>query len=209
VLQQSASAGDLLSGRIDSVPGLTAVGDTDAGRLWRVAPATLEDGKEDAGGRTARVRVVDADGRTEASVPSSAVAAEGTVPAGADGRTLVLAEESDAGWHATLDGRELEAVSDGWQQAFALPAAGGTVSVSYVSPYQPWAEAVQGVLLAMTVLLAIPIPARPRVVRPKDGRRPYRDVRPRPSSVTTAVEPDGAGIPEEEPQPVTSGSSSM
>ncbi|MHA7191182.1 glycosyltransferase [Arthrobacter sp. MDT2-16] len=209
VLQQSASAGDFLSGRIGSVPGLTAVGDTDAGRLWRVAPATLEDGTEDTGDRTARVRVVDADGRTEASVPSSAIAAEGTVPAGADGRTLVLAEEADAGWRATLDGEELEAVPDGWQQAFALPAAGGTVTVSYVSPYQPWAEAVQGVLLAMTVLLAIPLPSRPRIVQPERGRRPHRE-RPTPSAATAAAGPDdGVGTLVEEPQPVTSGSSSM
>ncbi|MHA7280312.1 glycosyltransferase family 2 protein [Arthrobacter sp. MDT2-2] len=179
VLQQSGTAGDFLSGRIDSVPGLTAVGDTDAGRLWRAAPV-LDDGTEDAGNRTARVRVVDADGRTEETVASGAVDARGTIAAGAEGRVLVLAEETDHGWQATLDGRRLETTSAGWHQAFALPAAGGTVAVSYVSPYQPWAEASQAIILGLTVLLAVPIPSRPRVVRPTGGRRPQSSERRRP-----------------------------
>ncbi|MDQ0733998.1 hypothetical protein QFZ50_000461 [Arthrobacter agilis] len=208
VLQQSGTAGDFLSGRIDSVPGLTAVGDTDAGRLWRVAPATLDDGTEDAGDRTARVRVVDADGRTEAILSSSAVLASGTVPPGADGRRLVLAEEADAGWQASLDGEQLDASSDGWQQAFDLPAGGGDVTVSYVGPFHPWAEAVQAVLLGLTLLLAIPLPSRPRVVRPA-GRRPYGG-RPVPPTRTAGISADDdVQAPSGAPQPVTSGSSPM
>ncbi|MFJ6003444.1 glycosyltransferase [Arthrobacter sp. NPDC092385] len=211
VLQQSETAGDFLSGRIDSVPGLTAVGDTDAGRLWRVVPATRDDGTEDEGDRTARVRVVGADGRTEATVPSSAVAADGAIPAGAEGRRLVLAEEAAAGWQASLDGERLEATSDDWRQAFALPAAGGTVTVSYVSPYQPWAGGVQAVVLGLTVLLAVPIPSRPRVALPKGGRRP----RPAAGSGRAAGETGvdggtgtGAEAHEDQPHPATSGSSS-
>ncbi|MHA7286790.1 glycosyltransferase family 2 protein [Arthrobacter sp. MDT3-44] len=180
VLRESGTTGGFLSGRIDSVPGLTAVGDTDAGRLWRVAPV-LDDGTEDAGNRTARVRVVDADGRTEELVASGALDARGTIAAGAEGRTLVLAEEADPGWQATLDGRRLQTTSAGWRQAFALPADGGTVAVSYVSPYQPWAETAQAIILGLTVLLAIPIPSRPRVVRPPGGRRPNSSDRRRPS----------------------------
>ncbi len=190
VLQQSGTAGDFLSGRIDSVPGLTTVGDTDAGRLWRVAPV-LDDGTEDAGSRTARVRVVDAEGRTEATVASGAVDAGGTIAAGADGRMLILAEEADPGWQATLDGRRLETTSAGWHQAFALPPDGGTVEVSYVSPYQPWAEAVQAIILALTVLLAVPVPSRPRVVRPAGGRRPQPSDRRRPSDATDPTSPTG------------------
>lgn len=167
VLEQSEAAGEFLSDRIDSVPGLTPVGDTAAGLLWRVAPATLDDGTEDAGDRTARVRVVDADGRTEATVASGPVDAVGRIGAGAGDRTLVLAEEADPGWRAQLDGNPLATVSRGWQQAFVLPAEGGTVNVSYVSQYRPWAESAQAVMLALTVLLAIPIPARTRVARPQ------------------------------------------
>lgn len=222
VLQQSGTAGDFLGSRIDSVPGLTAVGDTDAGRLWRVAAPTLEDGTEDAAARTARVRVVDADGRTEAIVPSSAVLAEGAVPPGAEGRKLVLAEEADPGWQASLGGERLDPASDGWQQAFDLPAAGGEVTVSFVSPFQPWAEAVQAVLLALTLLLAIPLPSRPRVARPTGGRRSPAG-RPEPSQYATTRADDGADSADDvddvdgadgdtrddDLQPVTSGSSPM
>ncbi|WDF34830.1 glycosyltransferase family 2 protein [Arthrobacter agilis] len=166
VLRQAEAAGDFLSARIDSVPGLAPVGDTDAGRLWRVVPATLDNGTEDAGGRTARVRVLDAEGRTEGTVPSEGVSAAGPVPAGDEGRLLVLAEEADPGWQASLDGMRLGTASDGWQQAFSLPSRGGTVQVSYVSPYEPWSEAVQVIVLGLTLLLAIPLPSKPRVARP-------------------------------------------
>ncbi len=210
VLRQSEAAGDFLSGRIDAVPGLTAVGDTEAGRLWRVVPATLGGGTEDAGDPTARVRVVDAEGRTEALVPSSDVDAAGTVPAGAEGRRLVLAEEADPGWHASLDGERLEPVSDGWQQAFALPAAGGRVDLSYTGAYQPWAEGLQAIVLGLTLLLAIPVPVRPAVVRPKGGH-PQRPASRRPSSDDAVSGVPGDGRRDDEPagagpQPATSGS---
>ena len=165
VLRPSETAGGVLGARIDSVPGLTAVGDTDTGRLWRVVPATLSDGTEDAGDLTARVRVVNVDGGTQQIVPSDGIAAEGRIGAGTDDRRLVLAEESHPGWKATLDGEPLAATTDGWQQAFTLPAEGGTVSVSFDSPYEPWAEAVQVVILALTALLAIPVPSVRGVVR--------------------------------------------
>ncbi len=214
VLRQSETAGDFLSGRIDSGPGLTAVGDTEAGRLWRVAPATLADGTADEGDSTARVRVVGADGRTEALVPSAAVGAAGSIEEGAAGRTLVLAEQADPGWQATLGGRRLDAASAGWQQSFALPAEGGRVEVSYVSPYQPWAHVAQGILLALTLLLAVPIPSRPRVVRPRGSRRPvHHDGRSSHPDAPSAQDEDGAAaadpIPDDVPQPVTSGRSSM
>ncbi len=203
VLRQSEAAGDFVSGRIDSVPGLTAVGDTEAGRLWRVAPSA-----SGPGDLTARVRVLDAEGRTESILPSSDVEAAGTVPAGGGDRRLVLAEEADPGWHAVLDGRRLEPVSDGWRQAFALPAAGGAVEVSYTSPYQPWSEALQAVVLGLTLLLALPVPSRPAVARPTGGaprqavRRPSGEATSAPADDPVDRAPDGA-----RPQPVSSGRS--
>lgn len=46
---------------------------------------------------------------------------------------LVVHENANAGWRATLDGRSLRAVRvDGWQQAFVVPAdAHGTVALRY------------------------------------------------------------------------------
>ena len=178
VLQQPETAGELLAGRISAVPGLTSVGATDAGLLWRVVPGVLGDGTEDEGAATARVRVVDADGRTAAVVPSGLQDAGGAVPAGDAGRTLVLAEESDPGWQATLDGVALAPTSSGWYQEFALSAGGGTVRVRYVSPYRPWVGTAQLVVLGMTVLLAVPLPTRPRLARPKSAPTPGRTRQP-------------------------------
>ncbi|MPY11383.1 glycosyltransferase family 2 protein [Arthrobacter sp. KR32] len=223
VLQQSDTAGDFLSARIDSVPGLTAVGDTDSGRLWRVTPATLEDGTEDAGGSTARVRVLAADGLTLTAVPSGPVQAEGVISPGPAGRTLAIAEEADPGWQATLDGRPLDRVSDGWRQSFALPAEGGNLRVTFASPYQPWSEAVQAVVIGLTLLLAIPLPTRQPVTKTRSGRGALRTpVRPpvvgrsgsrpaerdgRTSHPQTVG--DGTGRDDDRAQPVTSGSGSV
>ncbi|MHA7239374.1 glycosyltransferase [Arthrobacter sp. TMS1-12-1] len=217
VLRQSDAAGDFLSRRIDSVPGLTAVGDTTGGRLWRVAAGTPDGGTEDTGDPTARVRVVDADGRTGALVASSDLRAGGPVPAGAEGRRLVLAEEPDPGWQASLDGRRLEPVADGWQQSFALPAAGGTVELSYTSAYQPWSEALQALVLGLTMLLALPIPVRPAAIRPGSGRPPRQVSPPSPAGSaasgpqddrTDDVSRGDAMGGDARPQPVTSGSGS-
>ncbi len=209
VLRQSEAAGDFLSGRIDSVPGLTAVGDTEAGRLWRVAPAMSDGGTEDIGDLPARARVVGAEGRTEAIVPSSGVDAGGAVPPGAEGRRLVLAEEADPGWRASLDGERLEPVSDGWQQAFALPAAGGRVDISYSSVFEPWVEAIQALVLGLTALLALPIPSRPAVARPKGGH-PARQATRRPlSDATVPGNPRDDVMAGASPQPATTGSGAM
>ncbi len=165
VLQQSGTAAEVLAGRIDSVPGLAAVGNTDSGWLWRVVPPAGQGGAEDSRAQTARVRILDADGRAEALVPSGQVAVETRIPNGSEGRKLVLAERADTGWKATLDGKALVSDPAGWAQAFALPAGGGDLAVRYVSPWQPWAEAGQAAVLLMTLLLALPIPAGPRLLR--------------------------------------------
>ncbi|MHA7282174.1 glycosyltransferase [Arthrobacter sp. TMS2-4] len=210
VLRQSDAAGDFLSGRIDSVPGLTAVGDTGAGRLWRVAPATADGGTGTAGSAgdlTARARIVDSAGRTEAVLPSSDVSASGTIAAGAEGRRLVLAEDADPGWHAVLDGRRLEPVTDGWQQAFLLPAAGGTVEVSFTGTYEPWAEALQAIVLGLTLLLALPIPSRPTGARPS-GVHASRQAALRTSDDAASIPADdrtGDAPDEARRQPVSTG----
>ncbi len=173
VLQQSDTAAELLAERLDAVPGLAAVGITPSGWLWRVAPAVMPDGTEDAGGRTARARILDAEGRTETLVPSGANRVETRIQGGEAKRLLVLAERADRGWHATLDGRSLEGASDGWAQAFLLPPSGGHLTVGYVSPWQPWAEAFQVAVFGAGTLLAVPVPvpARLRTVRlPPAGR---------------------------------------
>ncbi|HEY0217972.1 MAG TPA: glycosyltransferase, partial [Cellulomonas sp.] len=70
----------------------------------------------------------DPDGLTGAdatAVAATGTALDTTIPAGTTDRLLVLAERADAGWHATLDGQPLRAVTDGWRQTFAVGPDGG------------------------------------------------------------------------------------
>ena len=158
VLSDSDSGAGLTAGRMDAVPGLVAVGHTDAGWLWRISP--LNQPVIEAADVAHRVRIVDATGATIGLLPSGTVDADGTVPAGSDGRLVVLAERADPNWKATLNGRELSSTASGWAQAFTLPADGGRLSIRYDAPWALWAAAGQAVLIGMTVLLAIPLPSR-------------------------------------------------
>ncbi|WP_312180119.1 glycosyltransferase, partial [Arthrobacter sp.] len=176
VLQTSDTAAELLADRMDAVPGLTAVGQTGSGWLWRVVGTLDEQGTETAAGQTARARIQDADGQTVALVPSETTAIRADIPAGEDGRRLVLAERADAGWQASLDGNRLEPDTDGWAQAFKLPADGGTLTLDYRSAWEPWTEIVQVIVFGLTLLLAVPTPARSGVIRLPGKQRPARPV---------------------------------
>jgi arabinofuranan 3-O-arabinosyltransferase len=87
---------------------------------------------------------------------------------------LVVPENRNAGWTATLDGQRLRAVRvDGWQQAFVLPAGeGGTVSLVF-APDRPYREGLAaGAACVLAVALAALVPARRRrlVVGPPASR---------------------------------------
>ncbi|GAA3802063.1 glycosyltransferase [Cellulomonas soli] len=169
--QDDGSTGDAarlraeLVGRLDATAGLERVTDNDAGTLWRVAPSDAQ-----ATVVAAWARIVPS-GVDIASAGSAALAVEAqsrtvdtTVDPGDDGRVLVLAERADPRWRAWLDGDPVRAVEGGWRQTFALGADGGHLEVRYVAPNRtPWLV-VQGVVLGLTVLLALP-------VRRKGGRR--------------------------------------
>ena len=165
VLQHSGTASELLSTRIDSVPGLAAVGSTNAGWLWRVTGSLDEAGTEAESAAAGRARVEAPDGTTESVLASGVQDASGVLEPGEEGRRLVLAERSDPGWFATLDGKDLPDASEGWAQAFALPAGGGELQVGYRSPWQPWSDVLQVSVLALTLLLAVPVPARKSALR--------------------------------------------
>lgn len=76
---------------------------------------------------------------------------------------LVVPENTNAGWTATLDGRRLEpAVIDGWQQGFVLPAGpSGTVDIDFApgATYRTALVAGAGAVVLVAVLAAFP--ARP------------------------------------------------
>lgn len=163
VLRASDTAAQLTSSRMDAVPGLVAVGKTDAGWLWRISP--LNQPAIEAADVAHRVRIVDRAGAAIGLLPSETVSADGPVPAGPEGRLVVLAERADPGWSAWLDGRRLTATTSGWAQAFTLPAGGGQLSIRYEAPWALWAGLAQAVVIGLTALLAIPMPAR----RPHTG----------------------------------------
>ena len=163
VLRSADTAAQLTASRMDAVPGLVAVGQTDVGWLWRISP--LNQPVLQAADVAHRVRIVDSRGVATALVASGTDDVDAAVPAGAEGRLVVLAERADPGWTAWLDGRKLTATTSGWSQAFTLPASGGQLTIRYDSPWSVWAAAAQITVIGLTVILAIPMPAR----RPRTG----------------------------------------
>ncbi|HEY3471260.1 MAG TPA: alpha-(1-_3)-arabinofuranosyltransferase family protein, partial [Amycolatopsis sp.] len=89
---------------------------------------------------------------------------------------LAVPENANAGWVATLDGRELARTRvDGWQQAWIVPAgAGGEVSLSFEPDSRYRAFLLIGVVAVLLLLVGVAWPAR---------RRPF------------AVTPGGAAVP--------------
>jgi len=145
-------AGDEERARIDNTPGLGAASGDAGGTVWQLDPPV------------SRRAVLDGVTRTPLAGSSS------VLPPGAEGRVLLLGEAADPRWHATLDGRPLGPVEAGWQQAFTLPAAGGTVTTSLAAPGH-WLLLVQGLVLAVAGVLAAPAIRRPEVRDPVRAAR--------------------------------------
>ncbi|WP_425341135.1 glycosyltransferase [Arthrobacter oryzae] len=163
VLRASDTAAQLTASRMDAVPGLVAVGQTNVGWLWRISP--LNQPVIDAADVAHRVRIVDGTGAAIGLLPSGLETVDAAVPEGPEGRLVVLAERSDPGWSAWMDGRRLKSTTSGWSQAFTLPAQGGQLTIRYESPWAVWTAVAQATVIGLTVLLAIPMPAR----RPNTG----------------------------------------
>jgi GT2 family glycosyltransferase len=163
VLEANDSSAQLTASRMDAVPGLVAVGRTDVGWLWRISPQNQPAIK--AADVAHRLRIVDGAGATVGLLPAGVLTADAAVPAGPEGRLVVLTDRADPGWSAWIDGRRLTATSSDWAQAFTLPAKGGQLSIRYENPWALWAGILQAVVIGLTALLAIPLPAR----RPNTG----------------------------------------
>ncbi|NYE96548.1 GT2 family glycosyltransferase [Psychromicrobium silvestre] len=176
VLRQGDTSAELLASQIDAVPGLATVGPTDQGWLWRVTPEVkTNDSVANASDTVGRVRIEDGKGATVGYLPSELESVGTQLSTGQDGRLLVLAERADPGWTAWLDGQKLNSVTgpsgSEWAQAFQLPAGGGHLEVRYQQPWAPWWIVAQIVVLGLTALLAIPMPAgRGRISRVSRAR---------------------------------------
>jgi GT2 family glycosyltransferase len=163
VLRSADTAAQLTASRMDAVPGLVAVGLTDVGWLWRITP--LNQPALQPADVAHRVRIVDPAGATVALVPSKYNDVETAVAEGQEGRLVVLAERADPGWSAWFDGRKLTATTSGPAQAFTLPASAGQLTIRYDAPWALWAGIAQVTVFGLTVMLAVPMPAR----RPNTG----------------------------------------
>jgi GT2 family glycosyltransferase len=172
----TAPVDDALAQALDVAPGLVRVGGTGAAALWRVDPAP--------GGapiRPGRARIVNASGATASAVsvlPTGAgdgfgdEAIDTPVPGGRAGRLLVLADRSDPGWTATLDGRALPVARRGWAQAWQLPVAGGRLRVAHSAGWVARTGPLRIGLAVLAALIAVPLPRlRRRVAAPAPPRR--------------------------------------
>ncbi|MEU0073037.1 glycosyltransferase [Streptomyces sp. NPDC006332] len=130
---------------LDATPGLSRLSQQDGSGLWRVDQ------------EVARATIVTESGAPR-PVAAGPVDIHTTIPSGADGRVLRLADTAAEGWTATLDGRPLTRTTvDGWAQGFELPATGGELDVTYDDPiaHTAWLWA-QGALAIVLVVLALP-----------------------------------------------------
>lgn len=87
------------------------------------------------------------------------------VPAGAEGRAVVLAEPTDARLRASVDGTRLQRVDSGdWRQAFTVPASGGRLEWSMRASWLAVGWQVLGwvVLIVLAAPTARPGPRGPR-----------------------------------------------
>ncbi|MDO0933656.1 glycosyltransferase [Streptomyces sp. DG2A-72] len=132
---------------LDATPGLSRLSQQDGGALWRVDQ------------QVSRAAIVSESGSGGAqSVAAGPVEIHTTIPAGAEGRILRLADTADEGWTATLDGKPLTRKTvDGWAQGFELPASGGQLDVTFDAPltHTAWLWA-QGFLAVVLVVMALP-----------------------------------------------------
>ncbi|MFE9171507.1 glycosyltransferase [Streptomyces kebangsaanensis] len=130
---------------LDATPGLIRLSQQDGSALWRVNQ------------EVSRAAIVSASG-TAQPVAAGPVEIHTTIPSGAEGRVLRLADSADEGWTATLDGKPLARTTvDGWAQGFRLPASGGKLDVTFDDPigHTAWLWA-QGALATVLVVLALP-----------------------------------------------------
>ncbi|MFE0632742.1 glycosyltransferase [Streptomyces sp. NPDC058864] len=213
VLVQSGAPREV-SRTLDSTPGLSRLSQADGSALWRV--------DDDV----ARITIVEPSGGDEGgsgedtpagtvTVASGKVEAHTTIPAGADGRVLRVADLAAPGWTATLDGKELTATTvDGWAQGFRLPSSGGRLDLVYDDPFTHtvwlWVQGFLGLVLVVMALPgrrrevdddlpdaeAVPVSAAAAAGIPEqggDGRRARR--------LRAAAEAEGEGEPDGDSEP--------
>ncbi len=116
--------------------------------LW-LRPVGAEDGPAEH--RATDVRLWDATARAVGVAPGTAA-------------VLAVPENANAGWVATLDGRELVKTRvDGWQQAWIVPeGSGGVVELEFTPDSTYRTGLLIGALAVLALLVGVALPARRR-----------------------------------------------
>jgi GT2 family glycosyltransferase len=134
---------DPLAPVMDAAPDLTRLSRTSDFARWRLVPS--------AG------RLMVLEGQTITPLPIGEQGGTVRIPAGGPGRTLLLAEPADGGWHARLNGSPLRSrVVDGWARGYDLPAAGGRFELSRGMWWRHFWLVVQALAVAVVAVLALP-----------------------------------------------------
>lgn len=153
-----AAGTDPIVRTLDATAGLTRLGSTDGQILWRVLTRPSATAAGEAV-NPSRARLTTADGKPIAVVPMSGPHGQlvASLPAGPDGRRLVVAESPDwAEWaEVTVDGRTVEQVAGSSPPAYLLPATAGTLTVSLPPRHGRWYQ-IHLVLLGIATFLAVP-----------------------------------------------------
>ncbi|MDN5765329.1 MAG: glycosyltransferase [Humibacillus sp.] len=144
--------------RLDAAEGLSRLGTSEHGILWKVAPLAAAAGVTPATAPS-RVRIVDAKNALLQAVPTVGphAAVDGPVASSPVARRLVVAEP--AGWaqQALVTWNEVPLVAEPGpdQPTYALPQAAGDLRVDLAAA-APWWRLGQGVLLGFVIFMALP-----------------------------------------------------
>lgn len=157
-----------LARRLDAAGGLSRLGTSEHGILWRVRPLPAAPGAVDVA-VPSRVRLVDSAGRVTAIVPTAGphAAVDHDIPAAAVDRKLVVAEPLEWSQHAivSIGGRRLLPLAGATQPTYAVPPSGGHLTIDLAAA-EPWWRLGQTALLAFVVFMAIPFGNRRSRRRP-------------------------------------------
>ncbi|WP_067487044.1 glycosyltransferase family 2 protein [Actinomadura hibisca] len=145
---------------LDAAPELTRFSRTETFGTWRF--------QQPAG------RLTLLGGAEPEPLAVDSVTARIRIPSAASLRTLLLAESADDGWHATLNGRELEPrPADGWAASYEIPASGGDFALKRDQRLRHTWVTVQGAAVLLVIILALP-GAQPDRFTTSNGRRRAR-----------------------------------